>query len=229
MEPGVRRGRPGDATPGAPTPHDSRTALGSPGGVFADVAEAILYRWAVERDVSTNAAEVDSVRAYLHTRGILTSVGPDGRFRVEDATARTLDAAHLVLLGLRHFVSVRIAHRLDRPPTRPGPPSLHARERLLDGGRDPERDATAQVTCVYEGPKAMTLAEYLKPSRHEAARWPGGEDDLTDVASAGTCWWRHGAATSTPKTGLSRSKSRGLRVRMRSARALTAARAASAS
>jgi hypothetical protein len=66
--------------------------------------------------VSTNAAEVNRVRAYLDTRGILTSVGPDGRFRVEDATARTLDAAHLVLLGLRHFVSVRIAHRLDRPP-----------------------------------------------------------------------------------------------------------------
>ena len=117
MEPGVRRGRPGDATPRAPTPNGSRAAVGSPGGAFAAGAEAILYRWAVERDVSTTAAEVESVRAYLQTRGILTSALPDGRFQVADATARTLDAAHLVLLGLRHVVAARIAQRPDRPPT----------------------------------------------------------------------------------------------------------------
>ena len=112
MEPGVRPGRRGAATAGARTPTGSRSALGSP-GAFDAVAKAILYRWAVERDVSTNAAEVESVRAYLHTRGILTRALPDGRFHVEDATVRTLDAAHLVLLALQHVVSSRTAARSD--------------------------------------------------------------------------------------------------------------------
>jgi hypothetical protein len=74
---------------------------------FEAIADAIMYRWSVERDVWVSAAEVEQARAYLARAGIRTRPLPDGRFAVEAETAEALGAARLVLLGLRHLHASR--------------------------------------------------------------------------------------------------------------------------
>jgi hypothetical protein len=74
---------------------------------FETIADSIMYRWSVERDTWVSTTEVQQARAYLERAGIATTVLPDGRFAIVGDAAKTLEAARVVLLGLRHLHSVR--------------------------------------------------------------------------------------------------------------------------
>lgn len=82
-----------------PTPDTART--------FESIADTIMYRWSTERDTWVSATEVEEARRYLQRAGIDTSLLPDGRFTVGGDAARTLEAARVVLLGLRHLHAAR--------------------------------------------------------------------------------------------------------------------------
>jgi hypothetical protein len=71
---------------------------------FEAIADAIMYRWSVERDTWVSASEFDQARAYLQRAGVDVS----GLRSVSGAeTADTLEAARVVLLGLRHLHATR--------------------------------------------------------------------------------------------------------------------------
>lgn len=74
---------------------------------FESVADAIMYRWSVERDTWVSTIEVEQARDYLERSGMAVTTLPDGRYAVGGETADTLGAARLVLLGLRHLSAVR--------------------------------------------------------------------------------------------------------------------------
>ncbi len=74
---------------------------------FETIADSIMYRWSVERDTWVSSREVQQARAYLERAGIATQPLPDGRFTVVGETANTLEAARVVLLGLRHLHATR--------------------------------------------------------------------------------------------------------------------------
>lgn len=74
---------------------------------FETVADSIMYRWSVERDTWVSEREVQQARVYLERAGIPTTLLPDGRFAVAGNAAGTLEAARLVLLGLRHLHAAR--------------------------------------------------------------------------------------------------------------------------
>lgn len=74
---------------------------------FETMADAIMYRWTVERDTWVSATEVEQARAYLAHAGVSTRALPDGEFAVAGEPANTLDAARLVLLGLRYLHDAR--------------------------------------------------------------------------------------------------------------------------
>ncbi len=69
---------------------------------FEAIADAILYRWSVERDTWVSPSEVQEARAYLERQGIATTALPDGRFTL-GANDDSIDADRLVLLGLRRL------------------------------------------------------------------------------------------------------------------------------
>ena len=77
---------------------------------FDAVAKAIMYRWTAERDTRVSAAEVEQAREYLTRKGVWTTALAEGRFAVHGAVA-SVDAAHVVLLGLRHVVHARMVER----------------------------------------------------------------------------------------------------------------------
>ena len=115
MGPGQRNPRDdGDTECAEPPPEgtgmDATVArqLGSP---FPAVAEAILYRWAVERDTAVSAGEIDQVRAYLQQRGVRATPLPDGRFTMDGAMTGTVERAGLILAALRAFVQARVIAR----------------------------------------------------------------------------------------------------------------------
>ena len=81
-----------------------------PAAGFEAIADTIMYRWSAERDVWVSPSEVEQARAYLERVGVLTSL-PDGRFAVGGGTAATLEAARVVLLGLRHLHATRAGRR----------------------------------------------------------------------------------------------------------------------
>ncbi len=56
-------------------------------------------------------SEVEQARLYLERVGVVTSPLPDGRFAVGGGTAATLEAARVVLLGLRHLHATRTVRR----------------------------------------------------------------------------------------------------------------------
>ena len=74
---------------------------------FESTADAIMYRWSTERDTWVSTTEVEQARAYLQRAGVETSPLPDGRYLVSGRTAATLEAARLVLLGLRTLHEAR--------------------------------------------------------------------------------------------------------------------------
>lgn len=74
---------------------------------FESTADAIMYRWSTERDTWVSTSEVEQARAYLERAGVETSPLPDGRYLVSGRTAATLEAARLVLLGLRTLHEAR--------------------------------------------------------------------------------------------------------------------------
>ena len=75
---------------------------------FTTVADAIAYRWSVERDTWVGPAEVEQARAYLAQAGLLTRELPEGGgYVVEGETATILSAARLVLLGIRRVHASR--------------------------------------------------------------------------------------------------------------------------
>ena len=75
---------------------------------FEGVADAIVYRWSVERDTWVSPSEIEHVRAYLARHGIATSVLPDGRFALA-GESRAFNADRLVLLGLQRLRGTRDA------------------------------------------------------------------------------------------------------------------------
>ena len=81
---------------------------------FEAVADAIMYRWTVERDTWVSPTEVEYARVYLEKAGITTRSLPDGRFEVDGLEAATCEAAPLVMIGLRHLHAARrTSHRRD--------------------------------------------------------------------------------------------------------------------
>jgi hypothetical protein len=74
---------------------------------FEAIADAIMYRWAVERDTWVSPREIEQTRAYLERVGVPTRSLPDGRFAVEGDPVQVYEAAPLVLLGLRHLHAAR--------------------------------------------------------------------------------------------------------------------------
>jgi len=80
----------------------SRTARG-----FESIADAIMYRWSVERDTWVSSIEVEQARDYLERSGLDVTTTSDGRYVGAGDTADTLGAARLVLVGLRHLSAVR--------------------------------------------------------------------------------------------------------------------------
>jgi len=78
---------------------------------FEAIADTIMYRWSAERDVWVSDEELEQTRAYLARVGVRTSALPNGRYTVvEGDTVSTLDAARLVILGLRHLRAQRHGH-----------------------------------------------------------------------------------------------------------------------
>jgi len=86
------------------------TTVTLPAAGFEAIADTSMYRWSAERDVWVSPSEVEQARAYLERVGVLTSL-PDGRFAVGGSTAATLEAARVVLLGLRHLHATRAGRR----------------------------------------------------------------------------------------------------------------------
>ncbi|HYY05316.1 MAG TPA: hypothetical protein VE997_01975 [Candidatus Limnocylindria bacterium] len=86
-------------------------AAALPADGFEAIADAIMYRWSAERDVWVSPSEVEQARAYLERAGVPTSPLPDGRFALGSATAVSLEAARVVLLGLRHLHATRRSRR----------------------------------------------------------------------------------------------------------------------
>ena len=82
-----------------------------PADGFEAIADTIMYRWSAERDVWVSPSEVEQARAYLQRAGVVTSPLPDGRFAVAGGTAAMLEAARVVLLGLRHLHATRKGRR----------------------------------------------------------------------------------------------------------------------
>jgi hypothetical protein len=82
---------------------------------FEAIADAIMYRWSVERDIWVGPREIAHARAYLEEAGITISELPDGRFVVDGETGRACEAARLVLLGIQHLQSARRGTRAPRP------------------------------------------------------------------------------------------------------------------
>ena len=80
----------------------SRAARG-----FESIADAIMYRWSVERDTWVSTIEVEQAREYLERAGMAITALPDGGYMVAGESANTLGDARLVLLGLRHLSAVR--------------------------------------------------------------------------------------------------------------------------
>src|SRR2546428_12375263 len=115
MEPGQRNPwDDGDTERAEPPPEGTgmdATVARQPGSPFPAVAEAILYRWAVERDTAGSAGEIDQVRAYLRQRGVRTTPLADGRFTLVGAITGTGGRAGLVLAGLGTFVPARVIAR----------------------------------------------------------------------------------------------------------------------
>jgi len=115
MEPGQRKPwDDGDTKRAEPPPERTgmdATVARQPGSPFPAVAEAILYRWAVERDTAVSAGEIDQVRAYLQQRGVRATPLPDGRFTLDGAITGTVERAGLVLAALRAFVEARVVAR----------------------------------------------------------------------------------------------------------------------
>jgi hypothetical protein len=72
---------------------------------FEAIADTIMYRWETERDVWVSTTEVNQARAYLERAGVTTS--PAETLALASDAAGTLDAARLVLLGLRHLHAQR--------------------------------------------------------------------------------------------------------------------------
>ena len=115
MGPGQRKPWDDGDTKGAEPPPERpgihATAARRLGSPFPTVAEAILYRWAVERDTAVSPGEIDQVRAYLRQRGVRTTPLPDGRFTLDGAITGTVERAGLVLAALRAFVQARVVSR----------------------------------------------------------------------------------------------------------------------
>ena len=76
----------------AASPTRSETARG-----FEAMADAIMYRWSVERDTWVSAAEVEEARAYLERAGVTTTPMADGKFAVAGETRNPRD------LVLNHY------------------------------------------------------------------------------------------------------------------------------
>ena len=96
-----------------------RTDIAAPRGIttrgFETIADAIMYRWSVERDTWVSPTELEHARVYLEHAGIVTTLLPDGRYVVEGQAADVLGAARVVLLGLKHLHAARkAAGRSDR-------------------------------------------------------------------------------------------------------------------
>src|SRR2546429_8283361 len=114
---GPGQGKPwdgGDTKRAEPPPERTgidATAARPPGIPFPAVAEAILYRWAVERDTAVSAGEIDQGRADLKRRGGRATPPPDGRFTMDGAMTGPGERAGLGPGGLRPVGPARVGAR----------------------------------------------------------------------------------------------------------------------
>jgi hypothetical protein len=74
---------------------------------FEALADAIMYRWSVERDDWVSPSEVEQARLYLARVGVATLALPDGGYAIDGDRAAVCGPARLVLLGLRHLHATR--------------------------------------------------------------------------------------------------------------------------
>ena len=74
---------------------------------FEAIADAIMYRWSVERDVWVSPSEVEQARLYLARVGVATLALPDGCYAIDGDRAGVCGAARLVFLGRRHLHATR--------------------------------------------------------------------------------------------------------------------------
>jgi hypothetical protein len=92
---------------------DERGTLSSQGSGskgFERIADAIMYRWTVERDTWLAPREIEEARAYLDRVGITTRVLPDGQYEIAGGEVATVcEATQLVLIGLRRVLAARRA------------------------------------------------------------------------------------------------------------------------
>ena len=74
---------------------------------FETIADAIMYRWAVERDTWVAPREVEEARAYLDRVGVTSRALPDGLYELTGEVATVCEATQLVLIGLRRLHASR--------------------------------------------------------------------------------------------------------------------------
>src|SRR5438067_10825819 len=96
---GPGQGKPwdgGDTKRAEPPPERTgidATAARAPGIPFPAAGEAILYRWAVERDTAVSAGGIARVRACRHRSGVGASAVPDRRLPMDGAETRPVSLA----------------------------------------------------------------------------------------------------------------------------------------
>ena len=84
---------------------------------FEQSVPLILDRWTAERNTSVTEAELTQAREYLRRRGIGVHPVDGGRRRplrgaevrfVVDGARHAVEAAHVVLIGVRHLAGARV-------------------------------------------------------------------------------------------------------------------------
>ncbi len=87
--------------------HDDPTG----GGRFEAIADAIVYRWIVERDTWIAPSELTAARDYLATTGARSRACPDGSVVLEGAPAAPLTPAQVFVAAFRAWTRRRGAVR----------------------------------------------------------------------------------------------------------------------
>ena len=83
-------------------------AEATPSGLaFERAVPIILDRWTAERNTRVSDAELAQARDYLERRGVRVHPVDGGRFVVE-STGRIVEAAHVVLMGVRYLAAARV-------------------------------------------------------------------------------------------------------------------------